>query len=107
MGIDLCNGISPLRLRIDERKATQCERGVELRHARVNAQPFWVIRADIAIIAHGPDCFRKPGIARGDQPAFAGNQELGRRERKYLCISEGTNRSPAIGAAEGMGGVED
>src|ERR1700676_5373895 len=102
-GRGLSNRIAPPDFRIDERKTAQGESGIEFRHAGIKAQPFRIVRADIAVVAHGADGGGKFGVARGDQATLAGNQKLRRRERKYFCISERTDGLPAIGAAESVG----
>ena len=51
--------------------------------------------------------FARPASLRGDEPALAGDERLGRREAEHLGVAEAADR-PAVGErAERVGGVED
>ena len=61
----------------------------------------------VAVVAHQADGFGERGVVGGDQAAFTGDQQLGRRERENFGIAETADGLAAILAAKGVGAVED
>ena len=101
---ELLSLVEPL-LQVLERR--ERDGGVELRHPGVEADEPAVVVARVPVVAPDPAPLREQIVVRRDEPPFAGDDDLRRRQAEHLGVAEAADLCAAVPRAERVGGVEE